>query len=59
MQFYKENMHLSEFYKHMKDLCAILKHARAKMQIYKVNYAFGKSVNANSGPMCNFEICSG
>ena len=36
MQFNKENMHLNEFCKHAMDLHAILKHAGAKMQFYKV-----------------------
>ena len=52
-------MHLNEFCKHAMDLYVILKHARAKMQFYKVKYAFERSVNANSGPMCDFETCRG
>ena len=28
MQFYKENMHLNDFYKHAEDLCAIFKTCR-------------------------------
>ena len=59
MQFNKENMYLNEFCKHVKDLHAILKYVGAKMQFYKIKCAFEKSVNANSGPMCDFEICRG
>ena len=29
-------MHLNEFWKHVEDLCVILKHAGVKMQFYKV-----------------------
>ena len=59
MQFNKENMHLNEFCKHEMDLHAISKHVGAKMQFYKVKFAFERSVNANRGSMCNFEICRG
>ena len=36
----------------MRDLCVILKHARAKMQFYKQKCKENNTVHVNEGPMC-------
>ena len=45
-------MHLNEFWKHVEDLCVILKHAGSKMQFYKVKCWKTDAVHADEGPMC-------
>ena len=45
-------MHLNEFCKHAEDLCAILKHAGAKMQFYKQKCKKNDAVHADRGPKC-------
>ena len=52
-------MHLNGFYKHAMDWNAILNHAKAKMQFYKVKCAIKCYMIVISGLMCNFETCRG